>query len=401
MVATSGISTRRLGRIREVLAGYIERGETAGAVVVTCRRGESYIDTIGHADIASGTPMLRDTIFRIASMTKPVTAVAAMILVEETKLRLDDPVDNWLPELANRKVLRSLEGPLDDTVPANRSITLRDLLTSRLGMGAIMAQPGKYPVQALIDELKVGPGPIPPDLTNDEWMANFGRLPLLHQPGERWMYHSGLDVAGVLIARVSGMSLGAFMKERIFDPLGMHSTGFGVAPNKVDRLATAYRRDADGRLSIFDPAKGGHFDHPPKFEAGGGGLVSTAQDYLRFAQLLLDMGRRGATQILSRPAVELLTMDHITPKQKELSPFVPGFWDNDGWGFGLSVTTHTDTIGPKVGSYGWTGGLGTSWRNDPKEEMITMFFNQRMMTSPMDVRASIDCTTLAYQAIED
>ena len=400
-MSSSGLSSKQLGRAREALKREAESGKTPGAVTLIYRRGETHVETAGLADIASATPMQRDTIFRIASMTKPVTAVAAMILVEETKLRLDDPVDPWLPELAGRRVLASLGGPATDTVPANRAITLRDLLTLRFGFGVLMAPPGRYPVQALIAEAGFAPGPIPPLIPNDQWMANLGRLPLLHQPGEKWMYHTGLDVAGVLIARVAGSSLGEFMQQRIFDPLGMQDTGFSVPESKVSRLSTCYAQGPNGNFNTFDPGQGGFFTRPPVFEAGGGGLVSTADDFLLFAKMMLHQGRLGSDRILSRPSVELITTDHITPQQKAVSPFSPGFWDTDGWGLGLSITTHTNTVGPKPGSYGWIGGCGTSWRNDPKEEMVTMFLNQRMMTRPDDFQSTIDFTTLAYSAIDD
>jgi CubicO group peptidase (beta-lactamase class C family) len=401
MGSSSGLSSQRLGRIHDVLSEYVDRGVTPGAISVVSRREEVHIEAAGYLDLAARTPMKRDTIFRIASMTKAVTAVAAMILVEETKLRLDDRVDEWLPEITDRQVLRSLEGPVDDTVPAHRPITLRDLLTFRMGIGPIMAPPATYPIQAVLAEAGLAPGPIAPSLTNDEWMARLGSLPLLHQPGEKWMYHTGSDVAGVLISRVVGTNLGAFLKERIFDPLGMKDTGFSVPEAEIGRLATGYRRDRDGTLKVYDPAAGGRFAEPPKFEAGGGGLVSTAHDYLAFSRMLMAKGRYGGERILSRASVELMTSDQLTAEQKELSPFFPGFWDTDGWGFGVSVTNRTDAVGPGPRSYGWTGGFGTAWRNDPQEDMVTIYLNQRLMTGPGDLLVSTDLTTLAYAAIDD
>ena len=240
--------------------------------------------------------MTRDTIFRIASMTKPVTAVAALILVEECVLRLDEPVDPFLPELANRRVLARLDAPLDDTVPARRPITLRDLLTFRAGFGFIMARAGQYPIQKALAEAGLAPGPQLPTLSPDEWLRRLGALPLVHQPGEKWLYHTAADVLGVLIARASGRSFEAFLRERIFEPLGMNDTGFSVPVEKLARLASAYARNpATGALEIFDGARDSRFARPPLFPSGGGGLVSTADDYLAFCRMLLDRGahRRG------------------------------------------------------------------------------------------------------------
>ncbi len=386
----------------DVMRGYVERGELAGAVTLLCRHGEVQVEAIGAQNLATATPIQRETIFRIASMTKPITAAAAMILVEETKLRLDEPVDRWLPELADRKVLRGIDSPLDDTVPAKRPITLRDLLTFRLGLGAVMAFPDVYPIQKAMAEAGIAPGPRPLSFSADEFMARVGGLPLVHQPGEQWMYHTGSDILGVLIARAAGMSLGDFLKERIFEPLAMKDTGFSVPEAKLDRLASCYHADpATGRLAVYDEARGGPWACQPVFESGGGGLVSTADDYLAFGRMLLRYGRHGADRILSRPAVELMTADQLTTEQKASSPFVPGFWDTRGWGFGLSVITRRGGVGLSPGSFGWDGGFSTSGYCDPHEDMVGILLVQRMMTSPSGFDFHSDFWTLAYQAIDD
>ena len=386
----------------DVMRGYVERGELAGVVTLLCRHDEVQVEAIGAQNLATATPIQRETIFRIASMTKPITAAAAMILVEETKLRLDEPVDRWLPELADRKVLRGIDSPLDDTVPAKRPITLRDLLTFRLGLGAVMAFPDVYPIQKAMAEAGIAPGPRPLSFSADEFMARVGGLPLVHQPGEQWMYHTGSDILGVLIARAAGMSLGDFLKERIFEPLAMKDTGFSVPEAKLDRLASCYHADpATGRLAVYDEARGGPWACPPVFESGGGGLVSTADDYLAFGRMLLRYGRHGADRILSRPAVELMTADQLTPEQKASSPFVPGFWDTRGWGFGLSVITRRGGVGLSPGSFGWDGGFSTSGYCDPHEDMVGILLVQRMMTSPSGFDFHSDFWTLAYQAIDD
>jgi CubicO group peptidase (beta-lactamase class C family) len=267
-MSSAGLSRTRLGRLRDVMAGFVERGEMPGLVALVSRRGEIHVEALGTNALGSSDPVGRDTIFRIASMTKPITAAAAMILVEECKLRLDDPVDRLLPELADRRVLKRLDGPLDDTEPAKRPITLRDLLTFRMGFGIVMAPPGTYPIQTAIDDLELGQGPPHPALPPkpDEWIRRLGTLPLMHQPGEMWMYHTGSDVLGVLIARASGQPFETFLQERLFEPLGMKDTAFSVPAAKIDRFATAYwTHFATGALEHFDPAQGGQWSRPPAF----------------------------------------------------------------------------------------------------------------------------------------
>jgi CubicO group peptidase (beta-lactamase class C family) len=217
------------------------------------------------------------------------------------------------------------------------------------------------------------------------------------------MYHTGSDILGVLIARVSGMDLGVFFKQRIFAPLGMKDTGFHAAPRQSPRLGGGYSRAAiPGHFDIIDPAAGGAWSRPPVFESGGGGLLSTADDYLLFARMLLDMGRSvSGERILSRAAVSLMTADHLTDAQKAASPFIPGFWDTTGWGFGVSVVTHRTGLADTVGRYGWDGGFGTSWRNDPAEDMVVIVLTQRMMGGADDTQLAEDVLTLAYQAIDD
>src|SRR6266852_6734822 len=372
-MSTAGLSKARLGRMHDVMVGYVERGEVPGLVTLVSRRGEVYVDAIGTRAIADPSLMRRDTIFRISSMTKPITAAATMILVEECKVRLDEPVDRWLPELAERKVLKRLDGPLDDTVPANRPITVRDLLTFCMGFGQMMAPPDAYPILKAASEQQIGMGPPSPSTlpAPDEWMRRLGRLPLMHQPGEKWMYNTGADVLGVLLARVSGQPLETFLRERLFEPLGMKDTGFSVPEASLDRLATSYWIDpASGKLTVYDDARGGQWGHPPAFPSGAGGLVSTIDDYLAFGQMMLSQGKHGNERILSRLSVELMTTDQLTPEQKAASSLISGFLDGHGWGFGVSVVTRRDDIAAVPGRYGWDGGLGTSWYSDPREEMV-------------------------------
>lgn len=399
-MSTGGWSKARLGRMRDVMAGHVERGDVPGLVTLVSRRGEVHVEALGMKAVGGNEPMRRDTIFRIASLTKPLTAAAAMILVEECRLRLDEPVDGLLPELAGRRVLKRLDGPLDDTVPAHRSITLRDLLTFRLGIGAVMAPPGRYPIQRAMDEAGLSPGPTPPSHAPDEWMRRLGGLPLLHQPGQGWLYHTGSDVLGVLIARAAGQTLEAFLRERLFEPLGMKDTGFHVPAAKRERLPPSYRFDSElGALTVNDEPAHSRWGQPPVFESGGGGLVSTVDDYRAFCQMMLNKGRHGRERILSRPSVELMTTDHLTPEEKAGARIF--FDDNSGWGFGVAVNIRRDDLSVAPGRFGWTGGTGTSAYSDPKEELIGILMTQREMDSPEPPPVFRDFWTLAYQAIDD
>ena len=399
-----GLSEARLTRMHEVMAGYVDRGEVPGLVTVVSRRGETHVDALGVKSQGGDDPVTRDTIFRISSMTKPIVAAAAMSLVEECKLRLDEPVDRLLPELSERRVLRRIDGPLDDTVSANRAISVRDLLTLRMGMGIVMAPPGTYPIQRAVDELRLGQGPPHPSVppAPDEWIRRLGTLPLIHQPGEGWMYNTGSDVLGVLVARASGAPLEDCLRERIFQPLGMKDTSFSVPDSQVDRLVTGHATNpATGALELYDEAAGGEWSRPPAFPSGGGGLVSTADDYLAFGQMLLNQGRHGEARILSRPSVETMTADHLTSAQKAGTGFFSPYFESHGWGFGLSVVTCRYDPTGSLGKFGWDGGLGTSWYSDPAEEMVTILMTQRVWSSPNPPNVCLDFWTLAYQSIDD
>jgi CubicO group peptidase (beta-lactamase class C family) len=313
-------------------------------------------------------------------------------------------VDRLLPELADRKVLKRLDGPLDDTVPANRPITVRDLLTFRMGLGMIMGPPDVYPIQKAASELQiVGFGPPNQSTPHDpdEWIRRLATLPLVHQPGERWMYNTGSYVLGVLIARASGRPLETFLRERLFEPLGMEDSGFSVPAAKLDRLASAYWPNSEtGELELRDGVGDSEWSRPPAFPDGGSGLVSTVDDYLAFGQMMLNKGKHGRERILSRPSVETMTSDHLTPEQKAVSGFFPGYWDSRGWGFGISIVTRRDDVAGSVGRFGWDGGLGTSWSSDPKEEMVAILMTQRA-AFPLSSGIYLDFWTSAYQAIDD
>jgi CubicO group peptidase (beta-lactamase class C family) len=401
---TGGLSKARLDRMHNVMVGYVERGEVPGLVMLISRRGDVHVDAIGTKSLGGSDPMRRDTIFRITSMTKPITAAATMLLVEECKVRLDEPVDRLLPELANRKVLKRLDGPLDDTVPANRPITVRDLLTLRMGLGLIWGPPDATPIQKAVSELQiVGFGPPNQSMPHnpDEWIRRLAQLPLMHQPGEKWMYNTGSYVLGVLITRASGQPLETFLRERIFEPLGMKDTGFSVPSAKLDRLATSYWVNPEtGALQLQDGVDDSQWSRPPVFPDAGAGLVSTIDDYLAFGQMMLNKGQYWHERILSRLSVELMTTDQLTPEQKAISGFFPGQWDNRGWGFGVSMVTGRDNVAAVPGRFGWDGGYGTSWSSDPKEDMVAILMTQRAQF-PLFSGIYLDFWTSAYQSIDD
>ncbi|MGZ8753097.1 MAG: serine hydrolase domain-containing protein [Acidimicrobiia bacterium] len=409
-----GFTKVGLERLHEVLTRHVDDGSHPGLVWMVARPGHVHVGEIGDATLAdatagtTATPMRRDTIFRISSMTKPVTATAAMMLVEDCRIRLDDPVDAWLPELANRRVLRALDAEVDDTVPANRPITVRDLLTFRCGYGMIMAEPGSLPILRRLDQLGMGAGPpqpgVEPDV--DDWMARFTDVPLAHQPGEQWMYHTGADFLGVLIARASGQSFPDFLGERIFEPLGMVDTGFHVPEADVDRLATAYWRNPEtDTLQVFDAA-GGQWTKPPNFPSGGGGLVSTVDDFHAFSVMLASNGIFRGERLLSRPSAEVMMTDRLTSAQKAATANAADYWDSMfwdafGWGFGMSVVTKRIDVETSPGRVGWDGGMGTAWTTDRTEQIVTMLMTQKLWDSPDPPTIVRDFRTAAYAAIDD
>jgi CubicO group peptidase (beta-lactamase class C family) len=395
----SGLSKSRLARMRDVMAGYVERGEVPGLVLAVCRRDEALIEPIGAADLA-GTPIRDDTIFRLSSLTKAITAAATMICLEECKLRLDEPVDRLLPELAGRVVLRRPDGPIDDTVPASRAITVRDLLTFTWGLGMVVAPPGTLPIQQVLDDLGLNPAapqPVAPP-SPDEWLRSLSTLPLLHQPGTGWMYHTGSDVLGVLIARAAGQPFDQFLRERIFEPLRMTDTGFSVPAASLSRLATGV---SDNGVDIYDAVADSRWRMPPVFPSGAGGLVSTVPDYLAFGEMILHEGRYEGGRLLSRASVEMMTSDQLTAEQKRESGAWAPYFTSHGWGFGMSVATKRGDLGEPAGRFGWNGALGGVWYADHGEDLDLILMTgcaKNTFTPPPIYR---DFWTLAYSAIED
>lgn len=404
----SGLSATGLRRLRDVLARHVESGRIPGLVALVSRGGETHVEAIGTMRQDGGPPMRRDTIFRMASTSKPVSIAAAMVLLDECRLRLDDPVEPWLPELADRRVLKRIDGPLDDTVPARRPITVRDVLTSTFGLGMDMTVLGT-PIMGAIFAQGLTPNLPEPMPEPDEWMRRLGELPLMHQPGERWQYQISSDLVGVLVARVTGQSFETFLRERIFDPLGMKDTGFHVPAEKIDRLPTLYAPDPQtGEFHVWDEAEGGRWSQPPAFQGGGGGLVSTADDYHAYFRMLLNGGMHGSERILSRPAVELMTTNRLTPEQQAARTAMArdnvhisfGQGQHGGWGFGMAVRTYRGDYA-HVGQFGWDGGSGTSTYADPGEQLTGILLTQVGASVPHSTWAFHDFWTTVYQAIDD
>ena len=389
-------------RLDAVMRRHVEQGSTVGLAWAVARRGDVRSGAAGSTDATLDRPVDDRTIFRISSMTKPVTAVGALVLVEDCVLRLDDPVDDLLPELAGRQVLVDPSGPLDRTVPADRPITLRDLLTFRLGLGMdfsfTYAQAG---LQAMAERgLGVGPpSPVgPPE--PDEWMRRLSEVPLERQPGERWLYHTGADVLGVLVARAAGTTLEAFLRARVFEPLGMRDTAFWVAPGDLARFGPQFGTDpATGTRTVHDPTDG-DWTAPPAFPGGGAGLVSTLSDYLAFGSMLARGGASdGGERVLARPSVDLLRTNHLSAEQLVTS--APGGATGAvGWGFGVSVRLRREDA-RSVGTYGWDGGFGTSWANDPVEDVVGVLLTNQMWSSPQPPPVCEDFWTATYAALAD
>jgi CubicO group peptidase (beta-lactamase class C family) len=358
-----------------VLEAHVSAGEVAGAVALVAQGDRIDLGVAGSVDLAGSAPMARDTIFRIASITKPVTAAAAMVLVEDGLIGLDEPVATWLPELASLQVVRTATSPVDDVVPAVRPITARHLLASRAGWG--FPEDFSLPaIQPLFTEL--GQGPMPVDLLPEEWLARLARVPLLHQPGDGWLYNTSYDILGVLIARVAGRPLPEFLAERLFEPLGMVDTGFSVPSWARDRLAGYYRHSETGALEQV-AAAGEYSEGAPLFPSGAGGLLSTVDDWHAFARMLLARGEVGGQRVLTPESVRLMTTDQLTATERAGATL---FLEGQGWGYGGSVDVADIDEWNSPGRYGWVGGTGTAAHISPISGAVSILLTQTEMTGP-------------------
>ena len=385
---SDGLTSAGIARLHAAAERHLGATAVPGLVALVARGEQVYVEALGNLAL-DGEPVARDSIFRISSMTKPITAAATLAVVAEGLLGLDEPVDRLLPELADRRVLRRMDGPLADTVPATRAITTRDLLTFTFGFGMLMrmfmaATP--WPVVAADEELGLAtvgpPNPaVQPD--PDTWIARFGTLPLLAQPGERWLYNTGSAVLGVLLARATGQPFADVLRTRIFEPLGMRDTAFWTPHTK--RLATAYQPTPDG-LVVWDEPDAA-WSLPPAFCDGGAGLVSTVDDLLAFSRMLLADG----APVLSPRAAREMKTDQLTAAQKEHGGLGFDFFVGRSWSFGQVVLDS--------GAFGWDGGFGSSWLTDPAEELTMIVLTQRMFETHQAPAVHGDIQAAAYAAL--
>lgn len=370
---------KELAQIPAALQATVDAGDLSGFVTMIWKDGEIVqVNTLGKRNIETGAPMQRDTLFRIASMTKPVTSAAALMLMEEGKFELSDPITKFAPEFKKMRVLKDAEGPLDDTVPAERDITFDDLFTHRSGLayGFSSMGPIAHEYQKVLGDV------LNNDMGPDEWMKRLASMPLLYQPGERFHYSHSTDVLGFIVGRIAGMPFRDFLMQRIFTPLGMHDTDFWIPHNKLGRSAVVYRQDQE--TGSLNPQPFKLYDAPPPFCGGGGGLISTVDDYLKFAQLLLDGGFYNKVRYLNHQTVELMRSNRLTAEQRAI-PFLGAIpmWAGMGFGLGVSVIDKPDQLGflgmGGVGSFGWPGAFGTWWQADPENNMILIYLIQNSM----------------------
>jgi len=368
--------------IQAAISGEVEAGQLAGAAALIWRDGEAAVAVVGRRDLTTGLPVERDTIFRIASMTKPVTTVAALTFLEEGHFALDDPITNCAPEFANLRVLRAPEGPLDDTDDAARPITFRDLLSHRAGF--TYGEFHRGPIARAFAET-LG-GQIDNLLTPDEWIARLATLPLIDQPGAGFHYGVSTDLLGFLVARMAKAPLGAVLEQRVFAPLGMRDTGFVVPPDRRNRRAGSCGFDADGNLAPLTTTPGGHtLEERPEammFESGGQGLWSTLDDYLAFARMFIGSGERA---LLRRETLAMMTSNQLTPEQRVSARMFgrPIFAAGHGYGMGVAVVMepeHADSLRCRggVGTIGWPGAYGGWWQADPTDGSVLIFLSHNM-----------------------
>ena len=384
------IDRAALAGIAPALQSVVDSGDLSGAVTLIWRNGEELqFNAVGKRNIEADLPMTRDTLFRIASMTKPITSVAVMMLLEEGKLALSDPITKWAPEFANMRVLKNPTGPLDETYPSPRDITIEDLLTHRAGLayGFTSIGPIAYAHQkALGDVLNI-------DMTPDDWMKALASLPLSYPPGERFHYSHATDVLGFLVGRIAGKGFGEFLRERIFGPLGMVDTDFYVPVEKRERAAVVYRLDE--KLEKLQPVPFKQHDAPPNFTGGGGSLISTLDDYLKFARMMLNEGELDGTRYLKAETVRLMRTNQLTDEQRQIPFMGIPFWMGQGFGLGLSVVTDPEKQAwmgtSSKGAFGWPGAFGTWWQASPDDGLILIYLIQNSM--PLGPEAAAQLAT--------
>lgn len=400
----AGMSKARIERVRAKAQEFVDQQKIAGAVVAVHRRGQLVdMQTVGWQDKEANIPMRRDTIFRLASMTKPIGAVAVLLLIDDGVISMEDPIDKWLPELANRQVLLDIDGPLDRTRPAARPITVRDVLTWQTGYGITLGAQDSPINKAMASMFSPMNSQGTPQ-TTDAWLAALGKLPLKADPGAQWVYNTSSDIGGALVERASGMTLDRFLQTRLFGPLKMNDTGFWVPPEKRNRLAKSYFIDrTSGKLTPAPDWPGA--DAPPIRFSAAGGLVSTADDYLRFARMLLNGGALDGVRILSPALVKAMMTDQQVETFHNLRDWAGGLplplqMLDRGMGYGGGVYKRSAGLGPAAGSYGWPGAAGVWWTVDPQNELITMVMIQQF-DQDVWTKVGVDVTAMVYGSIID
>ncbi|KHL18998.1 UNVERIFIED_CONTAM: hypothetical protein LK11_04830 [Mumia flava] len=358
-------------RIRAAITPMTDAGEPPGVAWSVSRGDETAVGAVGVTGPRDERPVTPETVFRISSTTKPVVATAALALLDDGTLGLDDPVERWLPELADRTVLRDPAGPLDEVVPAHRPVTVRDVLDFRLGIGLDFAGPWPGPVLQALADAGLGAGPPAPQSNPDPdtWIRTVASVPWSHQPGARWLYHVGAEVLGVLIARAAGAPLPEVLADRVVAPLGMAGTGFGIRPDQAGRLGPLWL-PGTGELGAYDPADG-QWSRPPRFPNGGDGLVSTVEDLHAFGAMLLRGGTAtDGTRVIAKETIAAATQARVSTG------------DGSAWGLGLGVLTADAADGRRAGTYGWDGGLGSSLWIDPASDVVAVLLTNQMWPSP-------------------
>lgn len=403
--ADAGFSAPRLARVAQVMQQYVDEEKFAGIVTLIARRGQIvHLHATGLRARAGDLPMQADTIFRIYSMTKPITSVAAIMLFEEGRCLLNDPLANFIPAFADAQVLVRQGAAGLELAPLRRPITIGDLLTHTAGLsyGFFFDSPVEMMYQAIhdVNDFRAQPSLYPTEPTMAELVEKWAALPLIQQPGTGWRYSVATDLLGRVIEVISGQSLGEFLAARIFEPLGMVDTAFSVPPAKLDRFAAMYTVDEDQRLTLIDDREQSPFARPRALESGGGGLVSTIGDYYRFCQLLLNGGELDGVRILGRKTIELMTMNHIPPAQLPLRHGDEIFaGEGFGLGFGVIVDPAASKLPWSTGAYYWGGAANTTFWIDPQEELVALLMTQFMPSGTYPINDHF--RVLTYQALAD
>jgi CubicO group peptidase (beta-lactamase class C family) len=407
MTHPSGLDPQRLERITtHLMRNYIEPGKIAGCQIAVRRRGHlAYAKSLGQMDLATGRPLKDDTIFRIYSMTKPITSIALMNLYEQGHFQLDDPVSRFVPSWVNQVAYVSGEGEGMKTEPLNRPVSMRDMLRHTGGLTYGGGLPGvgiQHPVDHIYRALKVRS--IGGSDTMQSFMDKLSQVPMVYQPGERWMYSLSTDVCGALVEIISGKPFAQVLQEMIFDPLGMVDTSFDVPANKQSRFAANYQRGADKRLEVIDEPTKSPYLQPPGFYSGGGGLVGTVADYMRFCEMLRRGGELDGVRIIGPRTLAMMHMNHL-PNGEDLTTSAIGAFSetsNAGVGFGLGFASTMDQVKAGVmggGDYYWGGAASTIFSVDPKEDMTMVFMTQLMPSNTFNFRGQIK--SILYGAIVD